>query len=91
MSAFKYGVSLYSFTDDLGTVMGLEDAFDAIADLGATGIEILGDGQVKGYPEPTTAWIDDWFALLEKYRLEPTNYCAWIDTRLRLGRTLTAR
>ncbi|MFL6631907.1 MAG: sugar phosphate isomerase/epimerase family protein [Massilia sp.] len=91
MSAFKYGVSLYSFTDDLGTVMGLEDAFDAIADLGATGIEILGEGHVKGYPEPTTAWIDNWFALLEKYRLEPTNYGAWIDTRLRPGRTLTAR
>jgi sugar phosphate isomerase/epimerase len=91
MSAFKYGVSLYSFTDDLGTVMDLEDAFDAIADIGATGIEILGEGHVKGYPAPTTAWIDNWFALLEKYKLEPTNYGAWIDTRLRLGRAMTAQ
>lgn len=91
MSAFKYGVSLYSFTDDLGTVMDLEDAFDAIADMGATGIEILGEGHVKGYPAPTTAWIDNWFALLEKYKLEPTNYGAWIDTRLRLGRAMTAQ
>jgi sugar phosphate isomerase/epimerase len=91
MSAFKYGVSLYSFTDDLGTVMNLEDAFDAIADMGATGIEILGEGHVAGYPEPPTAWIDNWFALLEKYKLEPTNYGAWIDTRLRLARTMTAQ
>jgi sugar phosphate isomerase/epimerase len=88
---FKYGVSLYSFTDDFGTVMTLEDAFDAIADLGATGIEILGEGHVAGYPEPSTAWIDNWFALLDKYKLEPTNYGAWIDTRLHHTRKMTAQ
>lgn len=86
----KYGVSLYSYTDDLGTVMTLEDAFDAIADLGATGIEILGEGHVTGYPEPTTAWRDQWFALLDKYKLEPTNYGCWIDTRLHLSRKMSA-
>ena len=26
--------------------------------------------------------MDDWFRLLEKYGLEPTNYGSWIDTRL---------
>jgi sugar phosphate isomerase/epimerase len=26
--------------------------------------------------------VDDWFRLLEKYGLEPTNYGSWIDTRL---------
>jgi sugar phosphate isomerase/epimerase len=87
--AFKYGVSLYSFTDDMGTVMTLEDAFDAIADLGATGIEILGEGHVAGYPEPSVTWIDNWFALLEKHKLEPTNYGAWIDTRLYRTRKMT--
>ncbi len=89
-TGFQYGVSLYSFTDDLGTVIGLEDAFEAIADLGATGIEILGEGHVPNYPAPTTAWIDHWFALLEKHRLQPTNYGSWIDTRLRLSRPMTA-
>lgn len=79
---FRYGVSLYSFMHDFGTVMDLETAFAHVADVGATGIEILGEGHVANYPEPSTAWIDRWFALLEQYRLEPTNYGSWIDTRL---------
>lgn len=81
-SPFKYGVSLYSFTGDYGTVMDLETAMAQIADLGATGIEILGEGHIPGYPEPSREWIDRWFALLDQYRLEPTNYGSWIDTRL---------
>lgn len=88
--AFQYGVSLYSFSDDLGTVMGLEEAFEAVADLGATGIEVLGEAHVPGYPSPSTAWIDHWFALLDKHQLQPTNYGSWIDTRLRLARPMTA-
>lgn len=87
----KYGVSLYSFTDDFGTVMTLEDSFDAIADMGATGIELLGEGHVAGYPEPSTVWIDNWYALIEKYKLEPTNYGCWIDTRLHHARPMTAK
>ncbi|MDR7187768.1 sugar phosphate isomerase/epimerase [Microbacterium sp. BE35] len=79
---FKYGVSLYSFMSDYGTVMDLETALAAVADVGATGVEILGEGHIERYPEPTTEWIDRWFALLEKYSLEPTNYGSWIDTRL---------
>lgn len=79
---FQYGVSLYSFMTDYGTVMDLETALAAVADVGSTGVEILGEGHVERYPEPTTEWIDRWFALLEKYSLEPTNYGSWIDTRL---------
>ncbi|WJL94442.1 DUF6379 domain-containing protein [Microbacterium sp. ET2] len=79
---FKYGVSLYSFMHDFGTVLDLESALAHVADVGATGVEILGEGHIAGYPEPSTAWIDTWFTLLEKYRLEPTNYGSWIDTRL---------
>ncbi|MBD3943583.1 sugar phosphate isomerase/epimerase [Microbacterium sp. NEAU-LLC] len=79
---FRYGVSLYSYMTDFGTVLDLESAFAHVADVGATGIEILGEGHIEGYPEPSTAWIDRWFALLEQHRLEPTNYGSWIDTRL---------
>jgi sugar phosphate isomerase/epimerase len=88
-SGFKYGVSLYSYVDDFGSVMTLEDGFDHAADVGATGIEILGEGHIEGYPRPTTQWIDNWFRLLEKYRLEPTNMCSWVDTRITLTRNLT--
>jgi sugar phosphate isomerase/epimerase len=87
---FKYGVSLYSYSEDIGTVLTLEDAVDSIADLGATGIEILGEAHVPGYPNPPAAWIDNWFALLERHRLEPTNYGSWVDTRLRLSRPMSA-
>jgi sugar phosphate isomerase/epimerase len=87
---FKYGVSLYSYTDDYGTVLTLEDCMAQISDLGATGIEILGEAHVPGYPDPSATWIDQWHALLGKYRLEPTNYGSWIDTRLRLSRNMTA-
>ena len=75
---------------DYGTVMDLETALAAVADVGATGVEILGEGHVPDYPEPSPAWIDNWFGLLEKYSLEPTNYGSWIDTRLHgRGRTMT--
>lgn len=79
---FRYGVSLYSFMGDYGTVLDLETALAGIADLGATGVEILGEGHIPNYPNPSQEWVDDWFRLLEKYGLEPTNYGSWIDTRL---------
>jgi len=87
---FRYGVSLYSFMGDYGTVLDLESALAHVADVGATGVEILGEGHVPGYPEPSPAWIDSWLSLLEKYSLEPTNYGSWIDTRLHPGRSMTA-
>src|SRR3954453_3390814 len=86
---FRYGVSLYSFMHDYGTVLDLETALASVADVGATGVEILGEGHVENYPQPSTAWVDRWFALLEKYSLEPTNYGSWIDTRLHPGRSMT--
>lgn len=87
--SFKYGVSAYSYVEDFGSVMTLEDLFDHIADTGATGIEILGEAQIEGYPNPTPAWIDKWFRLLEKHRLEPTNMCSWVDMRLTVSHNLT--
>ena len=79
---FQYGVSLYSYTADYTTVLDLETSMAAIADLGATGIEILGEGHVPGFPEPSAAWVDEWFRLLDVYGLQPTNMGSWIDTRL---------
>ncbi|MCR2762942.1 sugar phosphate isomerase/epimerase [Microbacterium sp. zg.B48] len=79
---FRYGVSLYSFMGDYGTVLDLETALAGIADIGATGVEILGEAHIPNYPEPAQEWVDEWFRLLERYGLEPTNYGSWIDTRL---------
>jgi sugar phosphate isomerase/epimerase len=87
---FSYGVSLYSYTGDLNTVLTLEDALAEIADLGATGVEILGEGNIPGYPHPSPRWIEHWRALCEKYALTPTNYGSWVDTRRWRHRDLTA-
>jgi sugar phosphate isomerase/epimerase len=90
-AGFKYGVSTYSYTSDMYTLMTLEDAMAEIADLGATGIEILGEGNIPAYPNPSAEWIDTWHGLLDKYSLEATNYGSWIDSRMWLARDLTAQ
>jgi len=84
----EYGVSLYSYTGEFGVTMTLDDCVEDVADLGATGLEILGEAHVENYPSPSTAWIDGWFARLEKHGLTPTCYGSWVDTR-RGGRPMT--
>jgi sugar phosphate isomerase/epimerase len=86
----RYGVSTYSYTGDIYTSMTLEDVFAEIADLGATGIEILGEGNVPGYPSPDAAWVDTWHGLLERYGLTATNFGSWVDTTRWADRDLTA-
>ena len=89
MSGFQYGVSLYSYTDDYGTVLNLEDAFYHVAETGSKGIEILGETHIDSYPQPSSAWLDRWFGLIDAYKLEPTNFAAWIDTHIQKNRDLT--
>lgn len=89
MSTLKYGVSLYSYSGDMNTVLSLEDAMAEIADLGATGIEILGEGNIPRYPDPGSEWIDTWHALLDRYGLEATNYGSWVDSRMWRDRDLS--
>lgn len=61
-----------------------------IADMGATRIEILGDGNIPGYPTPTTAWIDSWHELLQTYGLTATNWFLGLDAAMWRERDLTA-
>ncbi|WP_204282674.1 DUF6379 domain-containing protein [Goekera deserti] len=86
----RHGVSTYSYTGDVNTSMTLEDVFADIADMGATGIEILGEGNLPGYPEPDPAWIDGWHDLVQRYGVTPTNFGCWVDTTRYPGRDLTA-
>jgi sugar phosphate isomerase/epimerase len=85
----RYGVSTYSYTGDIYTVMTLEDVLADVADLGATGIEILGEGNVPNYPTPDPAWVDSWHRLLEKYGLIATNFGSWVDSTRWSDRDLT--
>ena len=83
------GVSLYSYGGDFLVTMTLEDCLADVADMGATGVEILADTHIAGYPNPTAEWVDEWHALVGRHRLTPTCYSSWLDTRLRADRTLT--
>jgi sugar phosphate isomerase/epimerase len=85
----ELGVSLYSYGGDFLVTMTLEDCLADIADMGATGVEILADTHIAGYPSPSTEWVDEWHRLLDRYRLTPTCYSSWLDTRLRRDRALT--
>jgi sugar phosphate isomerase/epimerase len=86
----KLAVSTYSYSNDMYSIMTLEDVMADIADIGASGIEILGEGNVQNYPNPSNAWKDEWFRLIEKYKLTPTNFGGWVDTAMWLNRDLTA-
>jgi sugar phosphate isomerase/epimerase len=85
----KLGVSLYSYGGDFLVTMTLEDCLADIADLGATGVEILADTHIPGYPVPSADWVDSWRRLVDHYALTPTCYSSWLDTRLHKGRELT--
>ncbi|MBF4635306.1 sugar phosphate isomerase/epimerase [Agreia pratensis] len=89
-SPLRFGVSTYSYAGDMYSSMGLEDVFADIADMGATGIEILGEGNISGYPSPTSAWVDQWHGLVDQYGLTPTNFGSWVDTAMWHDRELTA-
>ncbi len=86
---YRYGVSLYSYTGEYGVTMTLDDCVEDVADLGATGLEILGEAHVAEYPNPPSDWLDAWFARLDKYALEPTCYGSWVDTRRFGSRPMT--
>ena len=88
-SLLTLGVSLYSYTGEYGVTMTLDDCIEDVADLGATGLEILAEAHVENYPDPPAGWVDAWVARLERFRLTPTCLGSWVDTRRFPGRAMT--
>jgi sugar phosphate isomerase/epimerase len=85
----RLGVSLYSYTSEYGVTMTLDDCIEDISEMGATGLEILGEAHVENYPHPSAQWIDAYFARNERLGLTPTCLGSWIDTRRFPGRAMT--
>lgn len=85
----KRGVALYSYSAEFGTTKTLEDCFEDIHDMGVHGIEILANTHIENFPYPTDEWVDKWFALCDKYELEPVEYSNWIDSHVLPDRDLT--
>lgn len=85
----KRGVSLYSYSADFGMIKNLEDCLEDMYDMGAHGLEILANTHIENYPNPTDAWVDEWFRLLNKYEIVPVEYGNWIDSHILGHRELT--
>jgi len=62
--------------------MTLEDVMMDMYDMGASGIEILANGHIDGYPLLTDEWLEKWTALTEKYNIVPAEYGHWIEARM---------
>lgn len=86
----KRGVSLYSYHGEYGTTMDMEDMFMEMQDMGAHGLEILGNSHITGYPNISEEWLENWNRLIEKYEIEPVEYGHWVDSRLFPSRELTS-
>ncbi len=80
----KRGVSVYSYSQLLGVSMTLEDCFKDIYDTGATCFELL-TSHVENYPNPSPAWVDKYWRLCEKYKLQPGEMGHWSETHLHRG------
>lgn len=77
----KRGVSIYSY-GELYKTMTLEDCMMDMYDMGATGIEILANGHIEGYPELSDEWLEYWEGLCTKYNIVPAEYGHWIESRM---------
>jgi hypothetical protein len=82
----KRGVSIYSYEREFNVSATLEDCLQELSDLATPGtkmgLEILANSHIKNYPTPSTAWIDDWYKMLDRYDIIPVEYGHWVDTKL---------
>jgi len=91
MATIKRGVSLYSFQNEtfLG-LMNLEDCIRTCADMGAMGIEIVGEQTFWGHPEQPVpdAEIEHWHALMKRYGTVPVSHDFMLDYKRYKGREM---
>jgi hypothetical protein len=85
-------VSLYSYQElYYREVLDLEGCMANAAATGATGIELLVDQMIPGYPSLRCnlpgAFIESWHALLEKYKVKPVALDVYGETKLFKGKT----
>lgn len=91
MSQIKRGVSLYSYQNEtFQGKMNLEDCIRVSAELGARGIEVIGEQSFWGWPEVGVAQadIDNWHALIKKYDCVPVSHDYMLDYKRYKGRLM---
>jgi hypothetical protein len=88
----KMSVSLYSYNGDLQLGnMNMEDCLLDLEDMGVEGVEFLPDALVPNYPNPPKQWVDQWFRLLEKYKLKQSACDCAADTKLYATKAISAQ
>ncbi|MCQ2557672.1 MAG: sugar phosphate isomerase/epimerase [Oscillospiraceae bacterium] len=78
------GISVYSYQTLLGKTMTLEDCFLEMYDTGATCFELL-TSYIEGYPNPSAKWVDNYWRMCEKYKLQPAELGHWAENHLHRG------
>lgn len=89
--AIKRGVSLYSYQNETFTgKMTLEDCIRTSAELGAKGIEVIGEQSFWGWPEcgVDPKDIEHWHSLIAKYGCVPVSHDFMLDYKRYKGRTM---
>jgi sugar phosphate isomerase/epimerase len=87
----KRGVSLYSFQNEtFQGLMNLEDCVRTCAQMGALGIEIVGEQTFWGWPEAGVKDEDiaHWHALMKKYQTHPVSHDFMLDYKRYKGRLM---
>lgn len=86
ISKIKRAVSLYSYQEEYFLrKMSLEDCIAAAAKTGATGIEMLGEQSIVGFPKLTDAFIGQWFGWMDKYQVTPVAHDMFLDYNKKKG------
>ncbi len=90
-SKIKRGVSLYSYQEEFFLrKLSLEGCIAAAAATGATGIEMVGEQSIVGFPKLTDAFVDQWFGWMETYGVTPVCHDMFLDyTRFKNRRMTT--
>ncbi|MBL8204194.1 MAG: sugar phosphate isomerase/epimerase [Blastocatellia bacterium] len=87
----KRGVSLYSFQEEYFLrQLTLEQCIAKAAEIGAKGIEIIGEQMVPGFPKLTDEFVAQWFGWMDKYGTTPVCHDMFLDTKRYKHRLLTA-
>ncbi len=89
-SKIKRGVSFYSYQEEYyKREMTVEDCFAEVASMGATGVQLIAEEMVPNYPNPPSAWVDDWHKMMATYGTHPTNLDTFVDIYLGGHRNMT--
>lgn len=86
----KRGVSFYSYQEEYYKhEVGVEDCFAEVASIGATGVQMIAEEMVPNYPNPPESWVENWHAMIGKYKVVPTNIDTFVDVYVGGHRKMT--